>query len=155
MFKVILNHLFRYVACTPTSISDSPEMPTPIPFLQLGKFLLQVMGTTPFKIFTFSELHTLIIIFLSVSGYCLQEHDNDIWQPKPGGCLTTDIMLQWNCRVLTIRLILNRRQRKKLNFENPKNVFFHKIALASWIYAFYIFLSPTLKPIFLFITFAR
>lgn len=40
-FDIFLNHIFGNVSSTPGSIACSPEMLTPVTFVQLGIFILE------------------------------------------------------------------------------------------------------------------
>ena len=51
MFKVLLHHLLRHVPGTLCPVPDAPEMPSPIPFLQMGIFFLKQSRCSPFQPF--------------------------------------------------------------------------------------------------------
>ncbi len=51
MVKIFLHHLVCNIACTPNSITDCPEMLTPILFLEFRVFHLQYPRTSTFQPF--------------------------------------------------------------------------------------------------------
>ncbi len=49
VLKVFLNHVVRYVASTPNTVPNSPEMPPPVSLRKLWVLLLQPAGRSSFQ----------------------------------------------------------------------------------------------------------
>ena len=49
VFKILFHHLICYISCAPCSITDRPEVPTPISFLKCWKFFLKPTRTSAFQ----------------------------------------------------------------------------------------------------------
>ena len=51
MFQILLHHFFRYISTAPRPISHTPEVPSPVPFLKVRVFPLQLPRALPFHMF--------------------------------------------------------------------------------------------------------